>query len=94
MKFTVYTIDRREEEHETTISIRANTKHETVCRKCALAILEKLQEDLHREPITANYLYEKPNVWTNGGYGSAALTIDGWTLPLYIEREDGAIYAN
>ena len=94
MKFTVCTIDRQEEEHETTITIRATAHHDTICRKCALAILEKLQDEWHREPITANYLYERPNVWTNGGVGSAALTIDGWTLPLFIQREDGAIYAN
>lgn len=92
MKYTVWTIDKQEQEHEITENVKAGAKWNTIIRKCALAMLAELTA---AEIGTGNarLTTDPPNVWTNGAVGGAWLNIDGWNYPLDIVRQDGCVEA-
>lgn len=92
MTYTVWTIDRNENEYTVTEKCRATAAWKTIIRKCAFAMLRELTAK-GIGTGNAKLTIDPPNVWTNGAVGGAWLDIDGWSYPLDIVRQDGCVEA-
>lgn len=86
MKYTVYA-NYKEKEYTADFNLRSDAKLTTVARKCAETIYSKILPEAP-EIRGSRWSFEKPNIWTNGGFMSLWMTTpaDG-VFDLHVDRD-------
>ena len=86
MKYTVYT-NYKDKDYKADFTLRSDANLTTVARKCAEAIYNQMIP-LNPEIRGCRWSFEKPNVWTNGGFMSLWMTTpaDG-VFDLHVDRD-------
>lgn len=73
---------------ETTVSCKSTAKFETLARKIASEVYKSVKGQV---PITTKFHYQKPNIWTNGGFPTMWFEMDASNPvgDVIATREDG-----
>lgn len=73
---------------ETTVSCKETAKFETLAKKIASEVYHSVKEQV---PITTKFHYQKPNIWTNGGFPTMYFEMDSLNPigDVIVTREDG-----